>query len=232
MAFFRSLGVIVAQGGGGGTSPSFTETLIADNSLKTNDVYFDYAWENYDFLRFELENTNTNTTLSIVSIPEIVTAIFTGSSNIVNFNEVGNNQYVCYQKVNGTRWHKYGARNLVLTKVYGINCSNMSVTKTELYQKSSTAATLETITLVEDSSDFDYIFASSCDGSYDETQLMNSVTCMNNAFEKNGDGVRCITNAYNKPPAIYLINGTNFDVEYTANPNYSYIFNLYGVAFS
>lgn len=232
MTYFRSLGVIVAGGGGGSTEPTFTETLIADNTSKTDDVYLDSDWSTYDFLRFELENTNTNTTLSIISIPEIVTAIFTGSSNIVNFNEVGNNQYVCYQKVNGTRWHKYGARNLVLTKVYGINCSNMSVTKTELYQKSSIAATLETITLVEDSSDFDYIFASMCDGSYDETQLANSVTCMSNVFDKCGDGARCITNAYNKPPATYVINGTSFDVEYTANPNYSYVFNLYGVAFS
>lgn len=232
MSFFRSLGVIVAGGGGGSSTPTFTETLIADNTSKTSDVYLDSDWNTYDFLRFELENTNTNTSLYIVSIPEIVTAIFTSSSNIVNFNEVSTNQYVCYQKVNSTRWHQYGARNLVLVKVYGITCDNMSVTKTALYQKASTASTLETITLSADISNFDYVFSSTCDGSYDETQLCNSVANAQNVFDATQSGIRIITNAYNKTPTIYKAKGTACDVEYTGNAGYSFVFNLYGVKFS
>lgn len=171
MSYFRSLGLIVAEGGGGGgEAPSFTETVICDNSAEGTTLTFTDDYTNYDLLLFEVYNTSTLKTSYMLTIPEVISHIRTISSNDVNFNEFGNNQYVCYATTNIMLWTRYASRNLVIKKVTGLVCSNATVTKTTFYERADRTLGYVTIEPVEDLADYDYIFLASSTNSNDETQ--------------------------------------------------------------
>lgn len=171
MSYFRSLGLIVAEGGGGGgETPSFTETVICDNSAEGTTLTFTDDYTNYDLLIFEVYNTSTQKTSYVVTIPEVISHIRTISGNDVNFNEFGNNQYVCYAVTTLRTWNRYSGRNMVIKKVTGLVCDNATVTKTTFYERPNRTLGNVTIEPVDDLADYDYIFLASSTNSYDETQ--------------------------------------------------------------
>jgi hypothetical protein len=160
--------------GGGGVTPTFTETVICDNSAEGNTLTFTDDYTNYDLLLFEVYNTSTLKTSYMLTIPEVISHIRTISSNDINFNEFGNNQYVCYAvtspAISIRTWTKYSGRNLVVKKVTGLTCSNATVTKTTFYERADRTTTAVTVEPAEDLADYDYIFLASSTNSYDETQ--------------------------------------------------------------
>lgn len=160
--------------GGGGVTPTFTETVICDNSAEGTTLNFTDDYTNYDLLLFEVYNTSTLKTSYMLTIPEVISHIRTISGNDINFNEFGNNQYVCYAvtspAISIRTWTRYSGRNLVVKKVTGLTCSNATVTKTTFYERADRTTTAVTVEPSQDLADYDYIFLASSTNSYDETQ--------------------------------------------------------------
>lgn len=156
-------------------TPTFTETVICDNSaLSTGNLTFTDDFENYDLLDIELYNTSSLVDFHILTIPSVLVAIKTTSSNQVNFNEIGNNQYKCYTlSADNLSWTVRGSRNLIIKSVKGLVCDNMTVTTTEFYKRNSISPVVATIEPVEDIADYDYIFLGIGDGASDQTQPTN-----------------------------------------------------------
>jgi len=161
--------------GGGGGNPTFTETVICDNTaLSTGNLTFTDDFENYDLLDIELYNTSSLVDFHILTIPSVLSAIKNASSNQVNFNEVGNNQYKCYTlSADNLTWTVRGSRNLIIKSVKGLVCDNMTVTTTEFYKRNSISPVVATIEPIEDIADYDYIFFGIGDGASDQTQPCN-----------------------------------------------------------
>lgn len=168
------VGAIDSISSGGGVTPTFTETVICDNSAEGNTLNFTDDYTNYDLLIFEVYNTSTLKTSYMLTIPEVISHIRTISSNDINFNEFGNNQYVCYAvtspSISIRTWTRYSGRNLVVKKVTGLTCDNATVTKTTFFERADRTTTAVTVEPLEDLADYDYIFLASSTNSYDETQ--------------------------------------------------------------
>ena len=161
---------------GGSSEPTFSETVICDNSALGTTLSFTDDYTNYDFIKFEIYNTSSLATIFITTIPSIITEIFTYSNNRINFNQIASNQYVCYQKSTNTSWSKYGNRNQVVKTVTGIKCTNKTITPTSLYSKGSTTVDYAgNITLSDNFYNYDIIMYATHTNSYaqDETQPCN-----------------------------------------------------------
>lgn len=221
--------------GGGSVTPTFTETVICDNSVEGTTLNFTDDYTNYDLLLFEVYNTSTLKTSYMLTIPEVISHIRTISSNDINFNEFGNNQYVCYATTNIRSWTRYGGRNLVIKKVTGLVCSNATVTKTTFYERVDRTTTAVTVEPVEDLADYDYIFLASSTNSYDETQPCFPPIKVDKVFFEETPFYRGSFFKYND--TYGLSSGTTIGhhsidcVSYQQSGNY-YLMCAYGVKFS
>lgn len=230
MAFLRSGGVLLQQGGGGGSDPIFSSALICDNTAEsTGTLTFTDDYENYDLLDIELYNTSSLLDFHIMTSPSVISAILNTNSRYINFNEIGGNQYKCYNvSADNLTWSHAGSRNVIIKSVHGLTCTNKTVTTTEFYKRNSIVPVTATIAPVEDLSDYDYIFLGIGDGSWDQIQPSNVPIYINKASE---DCSLSIWHRYgNAGLPVYVSNHSISAPDYSGN-NY-YILCAYGVKFT
>ena len=193
-----------AESGGGSDEPQFTETLICDNTALNSSLSFSDSYTNYEFIKFVIYNSSSQRYTEILTTPEMIANSFSYSNNLFNLNEVGNDQYCCYN----SSWSRTGKRNCDVYKVYGLNCSNKTTSKTTLYDRQGISTSAVTITSATSLFDYDYIIFGSCTGSYDETEPCNEVFKVKNdaedIFGRKISTRPLFTNAYNRLGSVRL----------------------------
>ena len=168
MAYYK-----VTKKQSGAIVPTFTETVIADNSSRNASFTFDYDYHNYDFLKFKIYNGATAKYLYILTTPSTIDAIF-DITDVVCFNDYNTNRYSCYSQSNLT-WTRTSSRNLDIYEVIGANCNNATVTETELYKATARTSTAVTVTTQENLMNFDWIMFSCNSSAHDELQPCNNI---------------------------------------------------------
>lgn len=173
MAWYR------CTGGKGGGKPTFTETLLIDNSAKATSFTFTDDYHDYPFVRIEITNTSNNTVNSVVLTPNALDAIFQYSP-YMTLNDWGNNNYATYSESSLT-WERHPSyfRNLIITAVYGWEC-DITVTETELYQATSASSSSVSVTSTDKITDYDWLMFV-CNSS-DNTEIIPSKSIMLPAY--------------------------------------------------
>lgn len=196
MAFFRSN---LASGGGGSGVPEFSRTTIAEDSTGTGTLTFTEDYHDYDILLVRLANVETLAVTDVYATASMIDDIYTLMSGIV-WNETASNQYAEYAE-SGSAWTRGSYRNVYISKIIGINCTNKTVTETEIYNRGAYTTTEEAITSTG-LFDYDIIVASYA---YDGIQF-GSVPILKDDMETT-DGTRDImTTPYN---GLYVRKMTN-----------------------
>ena len=219
MAFFETTGFIIA-GGGGAVTPQFSATVLIDNSEQNVSFTLTDDFEDYDFLEVEITSSSLGT-IRIVTIPEIITNIFTYSSGKCNFNFWNSNNYCCYSHA-GRVWTRTNNRYSNITKITGYKCTNATVTKTTVYDKQGIAATGGVITSLTSLFDYDYLFLATCSGDATETQPCNTPICTGQ--KEIMENAPIVENKYNQTTIISI---SEYDITTWAN-----WFMCVGVSFS
>ena len=192
-------------GGGGSDEPQFTETLICDNTALGSTLTFTDDFTDYEFIKFVIFNSTYQRYTEILTTPEMITNSFTYSSNMLNLNEVGNDQYCCYRKDSNTSWSRYGKRNCDVYEVYGLNCSNKTVSKTTLYDRQAISTYSDVVSSQTSLFNYNCIIFGSCTGSADETEPCNEVFYpKDDIFGRRGDTRPVFLNAYNRLASVRM----------------------------
>jgi len=171
--------------GGGKLYPQATKTLIMDNTSLTNTLTFTDSYTNYDFLEMVTYNSSSQKETSFLVTPSMVTASFTYSRNLMNFNEFNSDQYVCYKKTSDTVWTRNNYRNLNIKTIHGLTLTNATKTETVLYNREGISSSTTTFTPPTGKTfyDYDYILFVTCTGNSDETQPCTTIF-INNVSEE------------------------------------------------
>jgi len=105
---------------------------------------------------------------------DVINNIWLYSSNRACFNTPNTNHYACYGETSSLEWTRYQNRYRYITNVYGLKCTNGTVTKTVVYNKQAINNT--TITDISANyNSFDFILFATSTGDYTETQVSNYV---------------------------------------------------------
>lgn len=165
--------------GGGSNKPTFTETLLIDNSAKATSFTFTDDYHDYPLVRIEFTNTSNNRVNNVVVSPDALDAIFQ-YSQYMTLNEWGNNNYATYSE-SGSTWtrHQSYFRNEIITAVYGMAC-DMTVTETELYQATSTSSSSVSVTSTDKLTSYDWLMFV-CNSS-DNTEIIPSLSILAPVF--------------------------------------------------
>ena len=157
----------VHMGEGGGSAPTFSETVIATGT-PSSTVVFTGDYMDYDLLKFVCVNNSSGKVTEILTTPSTIEAIRAVRSYIC-FNEYANNQYISYVFGNTTsaNWAYGTSRNLYISEVRGLTCTNGTLTETEIYNRGAYTTTEVAITGKTGLLDYDMIFLSAA---YDEIQ--------------------------------------------------------------
>lgn len=185
---------IAAGGGGGGFTPAFSETKIVDNTTLASSFTFSQDYHNFDFIKIKLYNSSSTKYTTIITTPTTIDNIYS-LTWLVNFNEIGSDQYVCYSR-SGLTWSRGGRRNLDIYEVYGLNCTNATVTETQIYKASYMSGNWVDVTTQLNLFDFDWILFSSNDSSDDELQPCNDIFVPN----------QCTYDLYDESLRYYVFN--------------------------
>ena len=171
-----------SSGGGEKFTPTFTETVIGTNDNQRSFTLSE-DYHNFDFVKVTTHNVNSGIDTDFVTTPSIIDGCLTFGA--VNFNEFNTNQYVAYSTSDLT-WSQYGSsRNLYVSEVRGVNCTNASVSETLIFQAQSATLSSTSITYSQGSLfDFDLILFGANSNSVDEIQpcyfpFYSSVRLMN-----------------------------------------------------
>lgn len=155
-----------SKASGGVGTPTFIETVLAEDTNLTGTLDFDGAdYNDYDLIRCELYNDYTLKNTSVLLTPQTIADMFANLSNGICFNEYANNQYAYYNENSSGNWIRGGNRNLWVKKVYGIVGDNCSISVTNLFRLQADSPTYQPIITSEDLFEFDYIVASCRTGS-------------------------------------------------------------------
>lgn len=156
MAYFRKAGFIIGAGGGGVT-PEFNETLLAEDLNNTGTLDFDGAnYLDYPLLKIWLYDTATNEDIYFLIVPASLEKVFQYFGSGVCFGRFNSNKYVYYKPNVSGNWIKGAADRLFCKAVYGITGDNCTINVTNLYRGSSTTYYDQAIIY---SGDFDFFVA-------------------------------------------------------------------------
>lgn len=198
MALFRQTGIIVS--GGGSVTPVFASTVLVDNTAQATSFTLSDDFEDYDFIAVEI-TSSTLGTIRIVTLPEVITEIFTYSSGKCCFDFWNSNNYCCYSH-SGRTWTRTNNRYTNITKITGYKCTNATVTKTTVFAKQGISATGGVITSQTSLFDYDYLFFATCTGDNTETQPCNTPVAMGQ--KEIMQGATLVENKYNQQTYIYI----------------------------
>lgn len=123
---------------------NFTESSIGTGT-NTGVLTFTDSYENYQFLIFRSTNSSTGYQNDFLITPESIQSCFDIDQPIV-FNQADTNQYGTYAYTDDHTWTRNGYRNVYISEVIGINCTNCNVSKTEIYNKGAYDTTSRAIT--------------------------------------------------------------------------------------
>ena len=185
-------------------TPIFSETVLVDNSSLASSFTFSEDYNNYQFLKFRMYNSSWQNYFSIITTPESINAIMDITSYI-DFNDFGNNQYACYSySADKLTWTRNWQRNLNIFEVAGLNCTNATVTKTQIYKATSTSGSSVSITSQDNLLEFDWIIFTANDSDTDEVQPCYNVFCKNDYDNSSINAVKGETEYY------FPFNGYNY----------------------
>ena len=198
------------ESSGGGVTPIFAATVLVDNSEAATSFTLSDDFEDYDFIAVEITSTSLGT-IRIVTLPEIITEIFTYSSGKCCFDFWNSNNYCCYSH-SGRTWTRTNNRYTNITKITGYKCTNATVTKTTVYAKQGISATGGVITSQDSLFGYDYLFFATCSGDNTETQPCN--TPIATGQKEIIEGATYVENKYNQTT---IINISEFEITTWAN---------------
>ena len=193
------------ESSGGGVTPIFAATVLVDNSEAATSFTLSDDFEDYDFIAVEITSTSLGT-IRIVTLPEIITEIFTYSSGKCCFDFWNSNNYCCYSH-SGRTWTRTNNRYTNITKITGYKCTNATVTKTTVYAKQAITVGDGVITSQDSLFDYDYLFFATCTGDNTETQPCN--TPIATGQKEIIEGATYVENKYNQTT---IINISEFEI--------------------
>lgn len=137
------------------TIPEFNKTLLIDNISKASSFTLTGDYHDYDFVLIKLDYNGTIETLFLP--PSVLDACTTSPFTYINFDQRNTNIYANYT-ISGDTWTKVYNRVTDIIEIYGCNCTNASVTETEIYYASAISGWETTVQYDGDLTEFDYIF--------------------------------------------------------------------------
>ena len=200
MAWFACLG---AGGGGSAADPVFTEEVIVDNSSAASSFTFDEDYHDYDFVKITYTNSDNSNTETVYVTPDALDAFFDVAQRFtVNF--YATNVYATYsQSISGDTitWSRTNQRTCNITEIKGVNCTNYTVTETEVYKASALSGTAAAITSQASLFGYDYLFVVT--NSSDRTEVVPCNSCYS---MKNFTGdARIGCNGYNNAGSVVTV---------------------------
>ena len=150
--------VTVSVSGGSSFVPTFSETLIADNSSHASSFTLSEDYGNYDMVKIVWYESASSSGF-LYTTPDILDEIFTISTRVC-INKPDTNTYVCYSK-NGLTWTRTNNINIDVHEIYGVTFTNCSMTATDLYKRGAVTTSSASITSQTSLKDFDLIMMSS-----------------------------------------------------------------------
>ena len=168
MAYYR---VTKKQSGGGSGAivPTFTETVLVDNSALNTSFTFSSDYHNYDFIRIKLYNSSYTRYSYLLTTPSSIDATF-DITTVLLVNEYNTNQ-ACNYSESGLTWTRTWNRNCNIYEIVGLTCTNATVNETEIYKAISYSGTAVSITTQEDLMGYDWIIFTANDSAYDEVMF-------------------------------------------------------------
>lgn len=137
--------LFVGGGSGGGATPTFSETVLCDNSSKASTFTLSDDMSNYDFIVFKTKNSSSLVETKSIITPTTLASIFSLTTNRFTLGEINTNQYVIYS-VSTNTFTKGASRNLDIVEVVGLKCTNMTVSESSIYFAPSLSATNNEVT--------------------------------------------------------------------------------------
>ena len=185
---------IAAGGGGGGFTPAFSETKIVDNTTLASSFTFSQDYHNFDFIKIKLYNSSSTKYTIIITTPTTIDNIYALTS-VVNLNEVGSNKYANYSQ-SGLTWTRSGRNELDIYEIYGLDCTNATVTETQIYKASAMSSTWVDVTTQLNLFDFDWIMFASISSYWDEYNPCNEIYVPN----------RCTYDLFDESLRYFMLN--------------------------
>lgn len=142
--------------GGGASSPTFSETVLADNSSLASSFTLTDDMSNYDFIVLTTKNSSSLLETKTIVTPHILNSVFSLTSNRFTLGDINTNQNVIYSVASRT-FTRQGNRNLDIIEVKGLNLIGGSVTETDIYMASSLSSSLVEPTGTGILEDHDYL---------------------------------------------------------------------------
>lgn len=140
---------------GGKIAPTFTETVLVDNSALNTSFTFSSDYHNYDFIRIKLYNGSYTRYSYLLTTPSSIDEVFSITS-VLLVNEYNTNQGCNYSE-SGLTWTRTWNRNCNIYEIVGLTCTNATVNETEMYKATSRSGTAVSITTQEDLMDYEWI---------------------------------------------------------------------------
>ena len=223
---------------GGGSLPTFSETLICDNTAEsTGTITFTDDYENYDLLVFEVHFATLNMVNTFLTIPEAVSHIISISNGNINFGSLESNQYVTYTpSQDHLTWNVFGRNNTQIVTVKGLTCTNGTVTKTTFYERADRTIGTVNVEPAQNLSEYDFIFLASTSGGQDETQvcyppILVDKSLIDYDYQYRGNFFTYGTTVF---PAnnVTIIGNHSIQTLYNSQPNNTYLAGAYGIKFT
>lgn len=209
MAYFRCGG-----GSGGVELPTFTSTTLYDSngdysSVATISIPENY--HNFDFLKFTIYRDITGTPTyagEFIISPTAIDEIYTTRGLYISFFPLYNptNYGLCISPTGNTTFTRRWYREVSISKIEGLTCTNKTVTASILYSASASATTFATSADVRN---YDFLTVQSY-GSVDESGF--SLIRMDNIFNDDEVIIHAPTYSMNNRATAMAgsIDGINF----------------------
>lgn len=139
--------------------PTFSETLIGDNTSHASTFTLSESYSNYDLVKIVWYESASSSGF-LYTTPDILDEIFTVGVGKICINKPSTNHYVCYTK-SGLTWTQTNQRDIFVHAIYGVTLTNCTMQLTDLYKREASTVTKYSITSQTSLKDFDMFFMSS-----------------------------------------------------------------------
>lgn len=155
------VGAINNISGGGGGIPTFTETVLAEDTNSTGTLNFNGAdYHDYELIKCYLKNTSSLREFEVLMTPQCLDDIFQYFGSGICFNQYNSSIFAYYDENSSGNWVRGASDRLICTKVCGLEGQGFTINVTNLYRKQAVQSTSQVITTQLDLNDFDCIIAS------------------------------------------------------------------------
>lgn len=166
---YSSVEVEVYQGDGG-IPITLVATEIATDANQTGTLSFAADYHDYPILKVRTYHPTNQDYVDIYCTPQFIDDAFAYSSNKANFNRMATNLYAYYGAGQNNTWVRGGQRTITVTSVFGITSSSHDIEVVNLYRYQAIAANNRSVSFSGNTSDYQYLMISMCDGDATETE--------------------------------------------------------------